>query len=326
MILLSYFLVTFFASQVLWYSCPSDTVYCKIEDKGNGVISQKLTLTLEPKNLLLGKPVHIFGEDTRKKVPKKNLNKIPYRWTARVVYPVKERKETVVSTGVLVGPCHLLITGHATIGASEFYINFQNGQTKTKGILIKKGNRYNKETLKNRKVNDDWAILKLEKCMPKGYGCPIFPSMNHRKFFYEKPYPALQMTSYNYKGKDKSISKDELVYTKKCRMVTFLDPHNKDPYKNLGLNNCPVQSGTSGSPLFSTNNELVGIQIGDSKNESSKNKKNKGVSEYVPEWGEESIYGGYHNYFSHYGALKEHVNSVTENQKGCSDRFPSEYK
>ena len=259
-----------------------------------------------------------------KKFLKKNLNKIPYRWTAQVVTPVKG--DTFASTGVLVGPCHLLITGHATIEASEFYLNFQNGQTKTKGTLVKKGEYYDKKVLKNKRTNDDWAILKLEKCMPKGYGCPVFPSINHRKFFYTKPLPDLQMTSYNYGGKDKSISDNELVGTKKCRIVDFLDHHKKDPYENLGLNNCPMQAGTSGSPLFSTNDELVGIQVSNSRHGETEETKNNGKSKYVPEWDKKSIHEGYHNYFSHYGVLKEHVNSVTDNQKGCSDRFPSEYK
>ena len=317
------FVTSFFLSQTIWSYCPSVTPSCKQEGNSDGAILQKLTLSLDPKNLLLGKPVHIFGEDTRKKVPKKNLNKIPYRWTAQVRSPVKGG--TLVSTGFLVGPCHLLITNHATTGASKFHLNFQNGQKKTTGTLVKKGKHYTQKKIEgnHKSINDDWAILKLERCMPKGYGCPVFPPMEYKKFFYTRPLPSIQMTSYNYIGNDNTISKNELVVTKKCKVVDFLDAYNKDPYKNLGLNDCPVQAGSSGSPLFNLKNELVGIQVSNSRYGET---KNNGKPKYVPEWDKESIRGEYHNYFSHYGVFKDPVNSVTGNQKGCSDRFPSEYK
>ena len=65
------FMTSFFLSQTIWSACSSVTPSCKKEGNSDGAVLQKLTLTLESKNLLLGKPVHIFGEDTREKVSKK---------------------------------------------------------------------------------------------------------------------------------------------------------------------------------------------------------------------------------------------------------------
>jgi hypothetical protein len=189
-------------------------------------------------------------DDHRKKVFLDDLN-YRFLWTLGSVSVAEKNNPTKLlseATGFLVSPCYILTNYHVAVadiegrGKTTFSLPITIGDSPAvsaaKPVLF--GNISNK---------DDWALLKLEKCLGTQAGWMEIANKTDREYLGLKvgmagyPYDI-----FDYKNNVNPSDQGGVAYEEGC-----ITSYRTDEPETLGTvyNTCTTNRGASGSPIFS---------------------------------------------------------------------------
>lgn len=202
----------------------------------------------------LVRPVTIFYQETRVPVPSYKKSQVPYRWVVRV-----RGYRGGNGSGVLVSPCHVLTNHHVVKFAGydygdkaslliSVYLPAKNKRIKA-GFLYSKTFHKLDRNIRADTILDDWAIVELEECLPISYGCAALPPKGFNPYSRENK---IIPTFISY-GTTQNNQNEMTETSEYCKV-------KEEEFKSgWFFNDCPVTQVSSGSPFFSAEGYILGL-------------------------------------------------------------------